>query len=525
MSVRAEVEGRFEARGLRDGIWGPWGARLAALKATFRRGFEAPPSEELLGLRGVDCETGAPVLIEPRGPDHTWQESLVHDAMARLAAALASPYLVPVLHVGPGVVYFRDRVDNGRSIIAKDWYAGPGVVRAEPPPGLARGAFTVPEAATLALQACTVAASLHAVGVGALFFDPDNLRITGGPGAYRIAWLVPGVAELELLESLSREKQRGRSSPPASRTRHPVRDAVRGAVGFFRSLLPAGSPIPAPIDAAPEHCADMAGLARLLLSLAAPSPALAAAVEDMPTVQELPPLPLDWDAIIAEGEALLLAADEYDREYVAPPLAAAYHQRASRTAAGGDPAVALRDAERAAELDPILPHATTRAVLLDRLGRHAEAREALDRALSAPPESRDHMAPFAETPADSAAAARDRARALGVRGTIALRRGEASAAEPDLLAALGAELPGAEAALYAHGLGAARYARGDFAGAAEAETRSVTLAPENTRYRWALVGSLRKLGRHRDARAHAESILAREPDAAEHRARFARLFG
>jgi hypothetical protein len=41
----------------------------------------------------------------------------------------------------------------------------------------------------------------------------------------------------------------------------------------------------------------------------------------------------------------------------------------------------------------------------------------------------------------------------------------------------------------------------------------------------ALYATLRKLGRHPEARAHAEAILAREPDVAGHRERFARLFG
>jgi tetratricopeptide (TPR) repeat protein len=474
--------------------------------------FEAPPRDALLGLRGVDRETGAPVLIEPRGPAYAWQQDLLHEAMTRRAATLASPYLVPALHVGPGVVYFRDRVDHSSGTIAKVRYTGPGIVRPELRAGLPRGAFTVTEAAALGLQACEAAASLHAAGVGALFFDVDNLRIISAPGGYRIAWLVPGVAELEQIES-----------PPRPRTGQPILDAVGGITSFFRSLLREGSQPLLLLEA--WQCGDVAALARLLLPLAAPSPALEAVVENMPVVRELPPLPLDWDTVIAEGEELLPVTHQYDREYVALPLAAAYHQRSNRTAAAGDPAEALKDAERAVALDPILSHATTRAVLVDRLGRHAEAREALDRALAVPPVSREVPFRFAETPADRATAARAKARALGARGMIALRLGDPSAAEPDLRAALDGDLPDPEVALYAHGLGAARYSRGDFAGAAEAEIRSVTLAPENARYRWALVGNLRKLGRHREAREHAEAILAREPDVAEHRARRARLFG
>jgi tetratricopeptide (TPR) repeat protein len=522
VSAEAQVGGRFEARGERDALFR---ARRVAFKAAVRGGdFEVPPSEALLGLRGVDRETGAAVLIEPRDSEHQWLQDLLREAIAHRTGTLRSPHVVPVLHVGPGVDYFRDRVDDGRGTITKERHTGSGIVRAEPPPGLPRGAFTVAEAASLTVQACTAAAALHAVGVGGLFFGPSNLRITGGPGAYRVAWLVPGVAELEMVERSWRVEQRQGSSPPTQGARHPVRDTVRDAVDFFRSLLAEGVPIPAPINARSECCADMAALARLLLPLAAPSPALEAAVEGMPSIQELPTLPLEWDAIIAEGEALLLAA-RYHREYIELPLAAAYHQRASRTAARGAPVAALKDAERAVELDPILPYATTRAVLLDRLERHDEAREVLDRALSKPLVPREPRPRFVETPAARAAATRVRARALGARGMVVLRQGDPSAAEPDLLATIDGELPDAEAALYAHGLGAARYARGDFAGAAEAEARSVALAPENARYRWALVGSLRRLGRHAEARAHAEAILEREPDVAPHRERFARLFG
>lgn len=50
------------------------------------------------------------------------------------------------------------------------------------------------------------------------------------------------------------------------------------------------------------------------------------------------------------------------------PLAAAYHQRASRAAADLDLDQALRDADPAVMLNPVfLPYVTTYAVLLDRL--------------------------------------------------------------------------------------------------------------------------------------------------------------
>lgn len=80
-------------------------------------------------------------------------------------------------------------------------------------------------------------------------------------------------------------------------------------------------------------------------------------------------------------------------------------------------------------------------------------------------------------------------------------------------------------ALSAHGLGAVLYASGDVEAAAEVELRSVQMEPANTRYRWALVASLRKLGREKEAREHAARTLEIEPDVPAHRERFGRLFG
>jgi hypothetical protein len=40
-----------------------------------------------------------------------------------------------------------------------------------------------------------------------------------------------------------------------------------------------------------------------------------------------------------------------------------------------------------------------------------------------------------------------------------------------------------------------------------------------------LVGSLRALGRHDEAREQAQAIIALEPESAAHRDRYARLFG
>lgn len=54
---------------------------------------------------------------------------------------------------------------------------------------------------------------------------------------------------------------------------------------------------------------------------------------------------------------------------------------------------------------------------------------------------------------------------------------------------------------------------------------SVELAPSNARYRWALVLSLKKLGRAAEAREHAERLLQIGPDiAAAYRERIERLY-
>ena len=467
-------------------------------------GGEAPPEEASLWLRGVDRRTGAPVLIEERGALQLWAGDLEREAAARCAGALGSPYLARVLHAGPGVVY------------------------AEPPRGLPRGAFSVAEAAELALQACEAAGSLHAAGVGSLCFDPRHLRVVEPAPRPRIAWIVPGAPVLEMFADLSRPHELLAARRAVEGRCTSVGVAVWGIVDFFLALLSEAARDRSTDSAlrtlAGMHRAqtdlpgDVAALARLLLPLLPPSPSLLARALAIPSVAALPPLPLDWDAIIAEGEPTLAAARANDRDYLALPLAAAYHQRASRSCAAGDLAAALTDADRAAALDgAAVPIATTRAVLLDALGRPAEAKQAIDAVLGR------------RTPADDVWAARSappgEARAHGTRGMIALRAGAFAEAEADLRCALDRAPPAREAALFAHALGAARYALGDSFGAVDAEERSVAIEPANARYRWALVRSLLALFREREAREQAEAILASEPEVAAHRARFARLFG
>ncbi len=296
----------------------------------------------------------------------------------------------------------------------------------------------------------------------------------------------------------------------------PVKRDLWGLVHFFFTFARGG---PATEDLedmrrAPARLpADVASLALAFVETA-PSPERLARARAIPAVTTPPPLGIDWDAVIAEGESLLAAGDHG----VAEPLADACHQRASRAWAAGDRAAALPDAERAVALDgDWTPYRTTCAVILLGLGRPREALRVLDSA-------------FEETSA--ARGKRSRARAEDLRlpadarfhatgGLAALALGEHADAVRRLEMAFAME----PSAPHAHALGAARYAAGDIAGAAEVELRSVTLEPDDARYRWALVTSLRKLGRDAEARLHTEEILAGEPASAAHRERFARLFG
>jgi tetratricopeptide (TPR) repeat protein len=286
-----------------------------------------------------------------------------------------------------------------------------------------------------------------------------------------------------------------------------------------------------------------------------------------PAGRSTPGAKLDWDAIILVHEAQLEAtsATDEDRRFITLPLATAYHQRASRSSARGDALAGLGDIDRAIEIDPFfMPYRTTRAVLLDALGRLTDAYREIDAvlvfleanrqwhaAILAWEKSHIQGAEMREGKALARADARrslpelanasddevdglfdfeirsdppspqELARAHATRGLVALRQGNHAQAELDLRRAM--EL--SPDAFHAHSLGAALYARGDIAGAAHVEERSVELAPSNPRYRWALALSLRKLGRPNDAREHAERILQLGPDvAAEYRERIVRLF-
>lgn len=463
-----------------------------------------------LWVRGRDVETGAAVLLAPRLSLHAWARDIEREAMARRVAAARVPGVVEILHAGPGVAF------------------------AAPPPGVAHTGFTIAEAAAVAVLVCEATALVHAAGVGELCFDPFHLRIVGEAGQHEIRWLVPGNdITSAAADAVAQKHAIPRKSPLALARRKapPPDDPLVRRHGFqildlfawlcsARVLAPSDDPSLAEIRAmfaAPRTRLppDVATLARCFLSIAPPSPALAARVEALPRVSEVRLSFPDWDLAIADGEAELRGALASDRPWVAVPLAAAYHQRASRAWAQGDRAAALRDAERAVALDGArVSHRTTLALALVAAGRHGDAARVLDRA----PVDREGFE-----------SAEDEARFRAARGVAALKAGEPAAAARHLRAAVSAAVSpaasGAPAALYAHLLGDALEQTGDLAGASAAHDTAATLEPGEARYRWALVRTLRALGRDGEARANAEAIVARVPEDAAHRARFERLFG
>jgi tetratricopeptide (TPR) repeat protein len=513
------LAGRFEVRGSASTV-------VTNNRILWKRlflGRESPKTvrEEELWLHAIDRQTGADVWIAPRGEAYGWEHDLRREAIARHVMAMRLPSTVTVLHVGPGVVF------------------------AEPPPAEPRPTLPLAAAATCTLEACEVVARLHAVGcagsAGGLFFGPRNLRVVEVDMSWHIAWLVPGLDALNLLDT-AEAQERGASDKP--RDEDPIALDLMRLTELFFSLHPAAlAPDPRPRQRDAERAAarsalarlhrgeedappigDVASLAQLFLPLVEPKSAWAQRIAALPVVRSLPRLSLDWDGIIAEGEAELAKGtdgstrDHDNNPFIALPLAAAYHQRASRSFARGDLRAALTDAERAIALDAFLPYHTTRAVLLDALGRRAEARREIDGALAvAPPPSDDEHRRWIETLPPSK---EDHARARVTRGMIAYREGALAEAAEDLRRALDLY----PTAFAAHALGAALYARGDAQGAAEAEALSVELEPENLRYRWALVLSLRKLGREGEARTHGEQILQMAPGAPVHQQRFAQIF-
>ncbi|TKD00910.1 hypothetical protein [Polyangium fumosum] len=429
---RFPEEGRFDVRGNPDDVAS---ARHVLWKYTrlWYRNIEPGLSKKrAYWLLGSDRQAGGQVYIHPRGEAYAWAEDLAIEAVARRVQALASPYTVPVLQVGPGIVF------------------------AAPPPACPRPSLPIEAAAACALQACDVVARLHEQGCGRLGFGPSHLRLVEQSGDLQVRWLVPGVADLDLLEALETtdDCEAEAMHPRWGLNVDPIQHDLWQLAFFFFSLLAMDTRAQAALepdrrealrtltqirDGGPEaggiqDAAAMAGLFTVLARLPR------AGVEPLPVVRVLPRLYPDWDEVIVEGEAMLEEARlQRERDshrdwvvYVKLPLAAAYHQRASRAWARGDVGAALGDVDRALALDDHAPYHTTRAVLLDMLDRRTEARAAIATAFKVDARQENTQPPWGEQDTDNNAKNVERARAHLTRGILALRERSLDAAEEDL---------------------------------------------------------------------------------------------
>jgi len=461
---------------------------------------ELPVAEDELWARAVDRATGEAVRFVPRSDRMYWGDDLRREAVARVVMQLGLAAVVPVLHAGPGVVYAE-----------------------APEAGWPRLSLT--DAAACTIAACEAAEWLLAAGVDReLHVGPAHLRVLGGG---EVAWVVPGVAALAAVEAHSPgfnyEDREAHERAVAGvfgarpKTWDWREDAVSAVVwqmaGMFFTLAGEEALVAeerlaavAQVYLGKDSGLCVAELAALLVPLTAAPELWAERVVKLPHVRTSPRLAMDWDRIVADGEALMAtpAEDAYSArhpQYVTIPLAAAYHQRASLAFNNGEYEAALVEATAAVRWDPSVGHRATRAVILDALGRLAEARAEIDAAFATPPlvESEDwYRGPLA--PAEEA-------RVVAARGTIALREGRLVEAAEDLLRAWRLEPTAARISAY----GAVLYALGRIEEAAEVEAMAVAAAPEDAGFRWALVVSLVRLGRRDEAQAHARALLRLAP--------------
>ena len=500
MSCASEwIGGRFELLGdpgvvaqnqqyLWKQLWGGWQA--------------LPVAEDELWVRAVDRTTGEAVRFVPRSGRIFWGDDLRREAAARAVMRLGLAAVVPVLHAGPGVVYGET-----------------------PEAGWPRLSLT--DAAACTISACEAAESLLAAGVDReLHVGPGLLRVRGGG---EVAWVVPRVNSLAAVEAHSpgfdyegREAHErmvagvfGARAKRGDGREDAVARVVWELAGMFFVLAGEEALVADERMAAlaqvylgkdSELC--VAELAALLAPLTAAPELWAERISKMPHVRVAPRLAMDWDRIVADGEALLAgpAEDMFSArhpQYVTIPLAEAYHQRACVAFNCGEYDSALIEASAAVQRDPSIGHRTTRAVILDALGRLAEARVEIDAAFMSPPlvvaeEDWRHHKPLA--PAEEA-------RLVAARGTIALREGALAQAEVDLRKAWELEPTAARSSAY----GAVLYALGRVEEAAKVEAMAVAAAPEHPGFRWALVVSLVRLARADEAQAHARELLRLAP--------------
>lgn len=485
--------------------------------------------ERTAEVRAVDRVTGRPVRWVPPFPRdrvHTSDlENLARDLMALQLAAV-----VPILHVGPGIV------------------------TDEPPPLLPRPRLDLADAADCVLQACEVLAHMHALGLEHL--EWWELRLTRHDDGWRIAWPIPRwstpmtftvhggsdssgspeplLSDCDFAALFSRPQipdtplsaalrtlatRLMRPVPPkfpvSGITPRPTEPSLRPLKEFFIGLLGPGSTSAAKLPDGLDAARDVVAFARLVAPLVATPAAWARRIDALPVVRSLPRRRRDLDALVDHHEARIAQSAE---KQVALDTAGALHQRACHAFAGGAAPVALADAERAVRLDPCVDYRVTRAVILDHVGRGAEARTEIAATIKHA-STRTLLAAGEETfeNPDKVVSRRELGRALTTAGLFMLHDDDVVLAERALRLALTVR-PTAAAA---HALGSALYRQGNTAGAAEFESLSVERAPNDPRYRWALVISLVRLGRLAEAREHADIVLRQDQ---RYRERCDRLF-
>lgn len=484
--------------------------------------------------RGIDVESGAPVLVYPLQSKWAVGKLLAqekNETTARLASTLDSPWLLPVLLSTPRVVF------------------------AVPPPATRPAApLSLPEAVECLLQLCDVLSRAHAAGIVGVGADIHDVRVHSENGAWRITVVLPHLPP------------RGRSShadlPPYTLT--PVRRDLWTAVSFFLHLLAGHAPEandrfrdpepplpPFGDDAAHALLSallsdqetipgipDVASLAERMRPLARVPSDWQSRVAAMPRVTSVS-TPHDWDRLIELGEAERLTCEDTRLAYVTYPLAAAYHQRALVARARGDLDAAVRDLDKAVSVDTCARYYVTRGVVRAARGDHEGALSDYEVAVVAADakEPTDGVSEWAWQPPHPL----ERARARYARGVARYSKGDLPGACDDLQSALhttrvlagpppanpgwpAPPWPAPERVREVETLARRAFVavlRAMFAGGPEA----FRAAPETSRWRWALPWNLRALGRAAEARAEADRVLAAFQDDARERRLHAHVLG
>lgn len=484
--------------------------------------------------QGVDVEDGRPVLVRPAiAPSPVWsrfvprfveQEEL--ETTARIAAALDTPWRLPVLCPSPRIVYA----------------APPPAARPEAPLALA-------DAAVCLLQLCDVLARAHAAGFAGIGADIHDVRVHREGGAWRTTVVLP---------HLPPRSRRSHTELPPWRFSLVQRD-MWTAVAFFRDLLLGREPPPGerrdfnpnpplpPIGDGSTHAMlsqllveekavdgipDVASLAERVLPLAGSPADWQSRVASMPRVPRVA-VRRDFERLIVLGEdARRWEGRGPDDPYLIWPLAAAYHQRACGAYARGDFDAALRDVEQAISLDRwpryVVTRGMVRAALGDPEGALADYDVAITLSMSSTQREEDHDGVRTRWELEGAEPI-EGARAHYARGVTRYRRGDIPGACEDLQEAVSALSTRHWERWASSDPSTVRLSADPFEltvgrSLVVALRAAVRAAPEKPGLRWKLAQALRDLGREAEARAVADEILALDPGDERKRQRYARMF-